>query len=82
MSTPNFKAVHAKNHEQYGLSKERYEELKAKGSIIFGEFIQGLPVVFHTNDPNQNLNDFLRDSIRKFHELEKSAAKFNKQGIK
>lgn len=77
MQNPNFKSVHGKNHEQYGLSKERFKELSDKGSIIVGSFIQGLPVVFHTADTSQGLDDFILDSTRKYNDLLKSANRLN-----
>lgn len=77
MENPNFKAVHARNHEDYGLSKERYEELKDGGSIIIGSFIDGLPVVFHTTDKDQTLDEFMIDSTRKYNDLLKSAERLN-----
>ena len=77
MVNPNFKAVHGKNYEEYGLSKDRFEELKDKGAVIIGSFIQGLPVVFHTADKEQKLDEFMADSTRKYNELLKSAERLN-----
>lgn len=78
MVNPNFKAVHGKNYEEYGLSKDRFEELKDKGAvIIIGSFINGLPVVFHTTDDEQKLDEFMIDSTRKYNELLKSAERLN-----
>lgn len=77
MVNPNFKAVHARNYEEYGLSKERFEELKNKGAVIIGSFIQGLPVVFHTTEKDQTLDEFMIDSTRKYNDLAKSAQRLN-----
>lgn len=77
MSEPKFKAVHGKNYKQYGLSDERFKELKDAKAIIVGEFIDGLPVVFHTTDQDANLADFLANATRKYKDMLASSERLN-----
>lgn len=77
MVNPNFKSINSRNYKEYGLSEERFEELQRSKIIIIGSFIDGLPVVFHTDDKNQTLQDFMQDSIKKYNELLKSAERLN-----
>jgi len=79
MVNPNFKSVNARNYKEYGLSDERFQELKDKKAIIIGAFIDGLPVVFNTTDLDMSLQDFMMSSARKYNDMLKSFERVDKK---
>lgn len=72
MVNPNFKAIHDRNFKDYKMSEDKYRALKAKNAIMIGAFIGQDPVIFFTDDPEENLADFVAKSTKDYNDMLKA----------